>query len=426
MADQVTSAREQRWTRHIWTMQTDSRNVYQVSNQEEWRWIDDDDRWTRLSLPPHRAHSIGRRVIETDETGLGFLADHSAISHSSRTWIKPRTRTTLSRDNAMVSLFCDNVFSKRKTNHKTPCSTRIFSKPVFIFWPIWTTSSSRWDISPRRTSPSNPMTTKAKAKTSPFFLLHRRIPIRINCVLTRQRTNNTPINIGTIAIRATWSNEWASVRSVSMSVVTKITRSLMSSSVRSSAIVARKKMEDVKHSSNEQRTRRTRRRWRVWRRDRHRRRRTATTAREHWPIDNDDSCVRSVRRKTSFNRWTRSIGRRDDSSNIFNHLLPIIIKRSSIERIETFIRCNEQVNIESRDSSFFILKRILSNLSNCRLPTNTGNRWNNDSVRQGMAVNLGEQHLIVSQEKGKQPMISILKLTSLLFSESQHDEHEYD
>ena len=45
-------------------------------------------------------------------------------------------------------------------------------------------------------------------------------------------------------------------------------------------------------------------------------------------------------------------------------------------------------------------------------------------VIQRCSVNIGEQHLIISEEKGKQAMISIEQFDSLLFSKSQHEEHE--
>ena len=91
--------------------------------------------------------------------------------------------------------------------------------------------------------------------------------------------------------------------------------------------------------------------------------------------------------------------------------------------IDQFLRGNEQLTIESDSSSFFtgVLHSQENTFEHLKLSlTNEHGQQikqllsTNSLRRQGLLVNLGEDQLIVSQEKGKQALISIFQFTSLL------------
>ena len=111
-------------------------------------------------------------------------------------------------------------------------------------------------------------------------------------------------------------------------------------------------------------------------------------------------------------------------SSLADRYQEIFNRENRFDLIETFLRCAEQVNIESSDSSSLfngVLHSQENTFEHLKLSfTNEHGQQikqllsTNSIRRQGMFVNVGEQHLIISQEKGKQAMISIYQLNSLL------------
>ena len=295
-----------------------------------------------------------------------------------------------------------SMFSKRKTNHETTaCSTRIFSKAVLIFWPIWTTSSSCWDISPRRTSPSNLMTTTTKEYANQHWYhchsckMIERVGICQICAnVFSQRSRDLLGQVRRVLLRWWRERRW------------RMSSTRQTSNEYDEHVAVDASEDEIGIEEDEQRQQ-----------------------------GNIDPSTTTIDASNQVKERHLSIAGR-----FFEYLQSSLVdhyqmKRSSIDSnrfdlIETFVRCNEHVNIDSSDSSSTLFNGVLHSQENTfesfklSFTNEHGQQIKQLLSRQGMSVNLVEQRLIVSEEKGKQAMISILKFTSLLFSESQHDEHE--